>query len=115
MSLVARKPAFGIHDTNRAVQPQKMVRGLKFLIWEVLDGLHFLCSSSAALVAHMQKSVVFVCFYDAAHTINNEHSTMYFGSVFRFYSLNVSEKILSGPRFGINSRFTAGNAQKFKF
>ena len=28
-------------DTNRAVQPQKMARGLKFLIWEV-EGFYFL-------------------------------------------------------------------------
>ena len=35
MSLVLRKPVFGFptrSDTNRAVQPQKMARGLKFWI-----------------------------------------------------------------------------------
>ena len=29
-------------DTNRAVQPQKMARGLKFRVEEV-EGLHYLC------------------------------------------------------------------------
>ena len=32
MSLFVRKPVFGVSDTNRAVQPQKMTRGLKFRI-----------------------------------------------------------------------------------
>ena len=38
-----RKPVFGVSDqvhTNQAVQPQKMVRGLKFRIW-VLEGLYY--------------------------------------------------------------------------
>ena len=30
LSLVVRKPVFGVSDTNRAVQPQKMAKGLKF-------------------------------------------------------------------------------------
>ena len=55
-------------DTNQAVQPQKMARGLKFCISEV-DGLYYLCSEnkgddqlrgtrswSASLFSHMQKS-----------------------------------------------------------
>ena len=32
-------------DKNRAVQPQKMARALKFQIWEV-EGLHYLCSEN---------------------------------------------------------------------
>ena len=32
-------------DTNRDVQPQKMVRGLKFRFHEV-DGLNYLCSKN---------------------------------------------------------------------
>ena len=35
MSFVVRKPVFGVStrsDTNRAIQPQKMARGLKFRI-----------------------------------------------------------------------------------
>ena len=32
-------------DTNRAVQPQKMARSLKFWIWEV-EGLHYLCNKN---------------------------------------------------------------------
>ena len=32
MSLVVRKPVFRVSDTNQAVQPQKMARGLKFRI-----------------------------------------------------------------------------------
>ena len=44
----ARKPAWGLttrSDTNRAVQPQKMVRGLKFRIYEV-EELYYLCSEN---------------------------------------------------------------------
>ena len=40
MSLVARKPVFRVSD--RAVQPQKMARGLKFGIEEV-EGLYYPC------------------------------------------------------------------------
>ena len=32
LSLVVRNPVFGVSDTNRAVQQQKMARGLKFRI-----------------------------------------------------------------------------------
>ena len=32
-------------DTNRAVQPQKIVRGLKFLIKEV-EGLYYQCNKN---------------------------------------------------------------------
>ena len=32
MSLFVRKSVFGVSDTNRAVQPPKMPRGLKFRI-----------------------------------------------------------------------------------
>ena len=48
MSLVVRKPVFGFptrSDINRAVQPQKMARGLKFRIWEV-EGLYYPCSEN---------------------------------------------------------------------
>ena len=48
MSRVARKPVFGFptrSDTNRAVQPQKMARGLKFWIYEE-EGLYYLCSKN---------------------------------------------------------------------
>ena len=40
MSLVVRKPVFGGSHTNRAVQPQKMDRGLKFRI-KVVEGLYY--------------------------------------------------------------------------
>ena len=43
-----RKPVFGIptrSDTNRAVQPQKMDRGLKFWI-KVEEGLYYLSSEN---------------------------------------------------------------------
>ena len=45
MSLIWRKPVFGVSDTNQAVQLQKMARGLKFLISKV-EGLYYLCSES---------------------------------------------------------------------
>ena len=43
MSLVLRKPSSGFptrSDTNRAVQPQKMARSLKFRI-KVVEGLYY--------------------------------------------------------------------------
>ena len=43
-----RKPVFGVSDqvdTNRAVEPQKMVRDLKFRIL-VVEGLHYPCSEN---------------------------------------------------------------------
>ena len=47
MSLVLRKPVFGVSDlvrvdTDWAVQPQKMARGLKFRIYEE-KGLYYPC------------------------------------------------------------------------
>ena len=48
MSLVLRKPVFGYptrSDTNRALQPHKMARGLKFRIYEV-EGLYYPCSEN---------------------------------------------------------------------
>ena len=40
-----RKPVFGVSDTNLAVQPQNMARGLKFQILEV-HGVYYLCSEN---------------------------------------------------------------------
>ena len=48
MSLVVRKPSSGFptrSDTNRAVQPQKMARGMKFRIF-VVEGLYYPCSEN---------------------------------------------------------------------
>ena len=48
MSLIVRKSVFGVSDrsdTNRAVQSQKMARGLKFRI-RVVDGLYYPCSEN---------------------------------------------------------------------
>ena len=48
MSLVVRKPVSGfptMSDTNHAVQPQKMVRSLKFQIYKV-EGLYYPCSKT---------------------------------------------------------------------
>ena len=48
MSRDARKPTFWFptrSDINRAVQPQKMARGLKFRILKV-EGLFYLCSEN---------------------------------------------------------------------
>ena len=42
------KPTFSFptwSNTNQAVQPQKMARGLKFRIWKV-EGLYYLCSEN---------------------------------------------------------------------
>ena len=40
-----RKPVFGASDTNRAVQPQKMARGLNFRVYEV-EGSYYPCSEN---------------------------------------------------------------------
>ena len=48
MSQDARKPVFGFptkFDTNLAVQPQKMLKGLKFRFWEV-EGVYYTCSGN---------------------------------------------------------------------
>ena len=48
MSDVMRKPTFWFptwSDTNQAVQPHKMARGLKFCIYEV-GVLYYLCSEN---------------------------------------------------------------------
>ena len=48
MSLVVRKPVFRVSDqvdTNRAVQPQKIARGLKLQIEEV-EGLYYQCGEN---------------------------------------------------------------------
>ena len=48
-----RKPVFGVSNHvqfNGAVQPQKMVRGLKFRIY-IVKGLYHLCSETNALVS----------------------------------------------------------------
>ena len=48
MSLVVRKPVFGVSDqanTNQAVQPHKMARGLKFRIYAE-EGLYYLCGKN---------------------------------------------------------------------
>ena len=40
MSLLVRKPVFGVSDQVRVVQPQKMARGLKFRI-KVVERLYY--------------------------------------------------------------------------
>ena len=49
MSLVVRKSVFGVSDqrfdTNRAVLPQKIARGLKFRI-KIEEGFYYLCSEN---------------------------------------------------------------------
>ena len=53
-------------DTNQALQPQKMARGLKFLIKEEEEGLYYLCSKNEG-----SDQLLHLCFYrcknDAAH------------------------------------------------
>ena len=47
MSLVVRKPVFGVSrsHTNRSLQPHKIAKGLKFRIKKV-EGLYYLCSKN---------------------------------------------------------------------
>ena len=51
-------------DTNWAVQPQKMARGLKFRIWEV-EGLYYLCSKNkgADQLRGYRKADLRLCFH----------------------------------------------------
>ena len=80
-----RKLVFGLSDqanTNRAVLPQKMARGLKFWILEV-EGLYYLCSENkgadqlcgyaASLFLNMQKAgfliTRLILFLEATNTL----------------------------------------------
>ena len=53
------------YDKNQAVQPQKMVRGLKFHIEEV-EGLYYLCSKNKALISYAV-TVQLICVFVFAH------------------------------------------------
>ena len=46
MGRVMRKHVFKVSDTNRAIQPQKMARGLKFWIKKV-EGLYYVAKTSS--------------------------------------------------------------------
>ena len=53
MSHVIRKPVFGVSnrsDIKRAVQPQKIARGLKIQI-KVVEGLNYLYSKTKMLIS----------------------------------------------------------------
>ena len=71
------KPVFGVSDqvyTNRAVQPQKMTRGLKFRIY-VEEGLYYPYSENKALIScavTAQLICVFVFAYAKSRVSNNE-------------------------------------------
>ena len=57
MSLVVKKKFFFFwcptrFDTNRAVQPQKMARGLKFRI-KIKEGSHYPCSENKGADLHL--------------------------------------------------------------
>ena len=59
-----RKPVFPTRsNTNQAVQPQKMVRGLKFRI-EVVEGLYYPCSENkgADQLRGYRKADLLLCF-----------------------------------------------------
>ena len=76
-----RSSGFSISsDTNRAVQQQKMFRGLKFWILEE-EGLSYLCSENKGADKLCGYSAQLICvfvfahakdrvFHDAAHNIN---------------------------------------------
>ena len=66
LSHIMRKPAFRFptrSDTNQAVQSQKMVRGLKFLIKKE-EGLYYLCSKNkgADQLCGYRKADLRLCF-----------------------------------------------------
>ena len=85
MSLDVRKPTFLVptwSDTNRAVQSQKMARGLKFWIWKV-EGSYYLCSENkgADPLRGYREADLHLCFriyakcwfsHDAAHIVLSE-------------------------------------------
>ena len=69
-----RKPVFGVSDTNRAVQSQKMARGLKFRIKQV-KGLYYPCSENKGadqLSGPAKLICVFVFAYAKSRFSHNE-------------------------------------------
>ena len=76
MSLV-RKPSSGFptsSDTNRAVQTQKMARGLKFLI-QVVEGLYFMIAKAKVLISCVVTAeliCIFVFAYAKSRFSHNE-------------------------------------------
>ena len=71
MSRVKRKPVFGVSDTNQAVQPQKMDRGLK--IWRDLT---FYVAKTKALI-----SCRVICFAPSCSIMKNKQVFSWRGSV----------------------------------
>ena len=66
-----RKPVFGFptrSDTNRAVQPQEMARGLKFRILEV-KGLYYSCSENKG-ASQFPVTAKLICVFDFAFAKN---------------------------------------------
>ena len=99
MSCVMRKPTFWFptwSDTNLAVQPQKMARGLTFRIWKI-EGLYYLCSENKAadqLRGYHEADLCLsfrICkmLHDAAHIQNLVKTAQWFlrNAFFYFHTL----------------------------
>ena len=84
-----RKPAFCIisgfparSHTNRAVQPHKMARGLKFHMLEV-EGLYYLCSKNKGMIsfAVTAKLICVFVFAYAKHWFSHDEAHLFFQAV----------------------------------
>ena len=62
-------------DTNRAVQPQEMARGLKFWIYEE-EGLYYLCSENRG--ADQLRTAKLICVFVFAYAKKFSHDTARF-------------------------------------
>ena len=77
MSLVVRKPVFGVSDQVRhklAVQQQKMPRGFKFRL-KIVEGLYYLLAKTKTLIScavTAQLICVFVFTYAKIRFSHNE-------------------------------------------
>ena len=65
-------------ETNRAVQPQKMARGLKFWVEEV-EGLYYLCSHSLCLYRFV------------SYLVGNPEDRFYHDSAYIYLQLRVDD------------------------
>ena len=74
-----RKPVFGFptkSDTNRAVQPQKMARGLKFRIL-IVEELHYPCGKNkgADQLCSYREPDLRLCFHICKYPVFSRHGS----------------------------------------
>ena len=76
---------------NRAVQPQKMARGMKFRIYEV-GGLYYPCSENkgADQLRGYQEADLRLCFRIYKKPVFSQRGSMFLGHEIPFYSADVT-------------------------